>query len=215
MKKNFILFIILLSGIFVATSIIKAGATAIDFEDLFEFDSVANHYQALGPTFTNATVLTAGSSLNEFEFPPYSGVNVIYDDSAPIQIDFSTPVSEIGAYLTYMIPVTINAYDASSNLVGSYTSSFSSNMALSGDSGSSPNEYFTIAYAGGISSVAIVGDSFGGSFVLDDINFETASVTPVPEPNTIIMLLTGLMGIAIIIGGTRKKFLKRGEPTPQ
>ncbi len=42
----------------------------IDFECTFDFEPVTTQYQHLGITFSNAIVLTAGFSLNEFNFPP-------------------------------------------------------------------------------------------------------------------------------------------------
>ena len=48
------------------------GAT-LDFESLSDGDAVTNQFIGEGVTFSNASILTAGVSLNEFEFPPKSG----------------------------------------------------------------------------------------------------------------------------------------------
>jgi hypothetical protein len=147
-------------------------------------------------------VLTSGSSLNEFEFPPHSGINVVSDVDGPISMDFSSnPVLDFAAYFTYMLPVTIEAYDAGNNLVDSVTSAFFANMALSGDNESSPNELLQVSFASGISSLVITGNPiFGGSFVMDDASY----TAPVPEPSTISLLLVG--GIALFLG--RKKLIR-------
>ena len=55
-----------------------ADPIKIDFESLTELDSVSTQF--LGLTFSNAAVLTAGSSLNEIELPPHSGLNAVFDD---------------------------------------------------------------------------------------------------------------------------------------
>ncbi len=48
-----------------------AAGAVVDFEGLNDLDPVSAQYAGL--TFTNATALTAGMSLNEFEFPPQLG----------------------------------------------------------------------------------------------------------------------------------------------
>src|SRR5438445_3289421 len=48
--------------------------TLTDFEGLVDGTSVGSLIPGL--VFTNATVLTAGISLNDFDFPPHSGKNV-------------------------------------------------------------------------------------------------------------------------------------------
>ena len=83
------------------------------------------------------------------------------------------------------------------NQVDSAVSAFSSNDALFGDVGSSPNEFLQVSSAGGVSSVMITGDPDGGSFAMDDISFTSA----IPEPNSIFLLLSG----AALSFGLRRK----------
>jgi hypothetical protein len=168
----------------------ETQAFTIDFEGLVDLTPVTNQYSSLGVDFLGATVLTAGVSLNEFEFPPYSGSNVVYDESGPITVNFSIPMLDVGGYFTYLYPVTITAYDISNSIVDTITSSYFSNTALSGDPGSSPNEFLQVAYAGGISWVEMAGDPIGGSFTMDDFGG-----TPVPEPATLLLLGSGLAGL--------------------
>jgi hypothetical protein len=138
----------------------------IDFETFPDgtpiLDSTPITTQFPGLTFTNATVITAGISLNEFEFPPHSGTNVVFDDGGPISLSFATPVSSFGGYFTYLEPLTLVGFDTTSTQVASATSAFSSNAALFGDPGSSPNEFLSVAFTGGISSVTITADPLGG-----------------------------------------------------
>lgn len=179
----------------------RARAAILDFEDLSSGDLLTTQYPGL--IFSNGVALTAGVSVNEFEFPPRSGVNVISDDGGPISITFASPVLSFGGYFTYLVPLTLTAFDAGSNEVSQTVSLFNNNLAClggppcSGDVGSIPNELLQVAFAGGISSVVIRGDPAGGSFTLDDA---TIDVTAVPEPSTSLLFLIG----AAVAIATRK-----------
>lgn len=179
----FLLILLLIPGI--------AQAISIDFESLSDFESVTTQFAGL--TFTHTLALTAGVSLNELEFPPTSGINIVSDDNGPIIIDFSTPQSTISGFFTYTALLTLTAFDLTNTIVAMKTSSFASNLALSGDLGSSPNEFLSVTFFNGISRVVIAGDPAGGSFALDDL-----TVTSVPEPSTLIYLVSGF---AILFGG--------------
>jgi hypothetical protein len=156
---------------------LKADIITIDFEGFPDGTSLSTQYPGL--TFSNTTIITAGISLNEFEFPPYSGTNAALDDGGPIFIAFASPILSFGGYFTYAEPLTLAALDSTSTQVASATSAFSNNEALS---------------AGGVSSVTITGDPGGGSFVMDDVTYTTPEAT-VPEPGSIFLLLTGTAGL--------------------
>lgn len=172
---------------------LTAGIINVDFDTLTDGDSVTSQFA--GMVFTNTSVLTAGVSLNELEFPPKSGSNVGFDASGPVTINFTAPVLNFKAYFTYLQPLFVRAFNASNNVVGSVSSLYSSNLALSGDVGSVPNELLEMSYAGGIKSISISGDPGGSSFVLDDISVETLSISTVPEPAHMAVLLIGLIGL--------------------
>src|SRR5580658_4009339 len=99
------------------------SATTITFEGFPDSTILTTQYPGL--MFSNTIILTAGISLNEFEFPPDSGVNVASDFGGPISISFATPISSFGAYFTYTQPVTIVGFDAFNNPVVFASSQFS------------------------------------------------------------------------------------------
>jgi PEP-CTERM motif-containing protein len=180
-----------------------ADIIGIDFDAFTEFDALGA--QVPGLTFSNATVLTAGSSLNELEFPPHSGSNVIFDDGGIMSIAFDAPIISFGGYFTYLGPLTLTAYDAAHNVLGQVGSLFNSNLALSGDAGSAANEFIQFTSALGIASVTIAGDSFGGSFVMDDLTFDDGRTSEsVPEPST-----AALFGLALAVAGVRRQWRSR------
>jgi PEP-CTERM motif len=145
---------------------------------------------------SHTQVLTAGITLNEFEFPHHSGVNVVVDDGGPLTIAFATLQDTGSGFFTYATPLTLTAFDAFNNILASTTASFQANLALSGDLGSTPNELLSVASASGIARVTIAGDVAGSSFTLDDLSFTpVTSPAPVPEPATLLLLLSGLAGL--------------------
>ena len=169
-----------------------ARAATIDFESLPDSTILTNQYSGL--TFSNAIILTAGISLNEFEFPPHSGTNVVADNNGPMNVAFSSPVSSFSGYFTYSEPLTLQAFNAASVQIASATSLFSANYVSSGNP---PSEFLQVVSASGISSVTIMGDPAGGSFVMDDIAY-TSAATGVPEPGTFsLFLIFGLGTLAL------------------
>ncbi len=146
---------------------LRAQSSLLDFESLANGSIVTNQFAGL--VFSSATIARAGISLDELEFPPHSGVNVAFDSSGPVAITFSPPVAQFSGYFNYRVPVTIQAFDASNNALATSTSKFSSNLAVSGVTGSSPNEFLRVSGAN-IARVTITGDPNGTSFSLDDVS---------------------------------------------
>jgi len=172
-------------------------ALTIDFESISDSGSVGNTYAGLGVTFSGATVATSGISLNESELPPRSGSNVAFDDGGPISGDFTTPVSFISAYLTYLTPVTLSVYDSNGDLLGSVTTAFSENVVSSGNA---PNELLKIELATGIKSFSFAGSASGGSFALDDLSFSSVA-TSVPDSGMPLSLLViSILGLRLVSG---------------
>jgi hypothetical protein len=184
-----------------------ADIMTIDFEGVVDLTPITNQYAGL--VFSNATVISAGVSLNEFEFPPHSGINVAFDDGGMMSISFLTPVLNFSAFFTYTQPLTLTANDALNNVVASVSSQFANNLALSGDAGSSANELLSLNFAGGISEITIAGGPGGGSFTVDDITVETSDTTStVPEVSSLTLLAT----VATLLPLIRKISFKGRRP---
>lgn len=166
-------------------------AATIDFEGLEDSISLTNQYASNDIIFSNATVLSSGISLNEFEFPPHSGANVAVDDNAPILLQLNKPFTDLRGYFTYSAPITITAYDETDSLLASINSAFSSNLAFSGDVGSAPNEFMQLNSAVPFVKVLIIGSPTGSSFALDDLS----GTAVVPLPASIYLFTSALTGL--------------------
>ena len=169
-----------------------AKADVITFEGLADLEDVTDQFSNL--LFMNATILTAGVSLVEDEFPPFSGSNVVFDNSGPMSINFLVPVTSVGGHFTYLTRITFTAFDASNNVLGSITSAFNNNQRLSGDLGSQPNELLSFSFVSGISRITITGDLGGASFTLDDLTVEA-----IPEPASLYLLVGGGLTLMTIL----------------
>jgi len=170
-----------------------ASALVLNFDTLADLEAVTQQYAGAGVSFQNATALTAGFSLNEGEFPPRSGQNVLFDDGGGMTIMFSPGVFDVGGYFTYVVPLTLHAYDGGGALLGSLASAFQSNLAVSGDPGSSPNEFLELATTRQIARLTISGDPGGSSFVLDDLTISRA----LPEPSSLALIALGMFGLLV------------------
>lgn len=179
-----------------ATVSALAAPVTLNFENLSDGIKVTNQFTGL--SFTNATAITSGVTLNELEFPPKSGNNVIFNDGGAITITFSLPVSSFEGYFTYDSRITIAAFDKNGNQIASLSSQFLNNLALSGITGSSPNELLGLSSLAGIAKIVI---SSNGSFVLDDFKFN-ALTADVPEPTTLALMIGGG---AVLYGAKRRK----------
>jgi hypothetical protein len=186
-------------------SSVLAGPILIDFETLADQEAVTNQFVSDGVLFTGAMAFQSGAvggSLNEVDFPPFSGFTVISDDQGPMRLDFATGAVSFSARFTYVTPLTITAF-AGSSAIGSVSSLFAAN---DGSSGNPQNELIELIVAAGMTHLVIEGSALGGSFVLDDLSVQTSDTpTPVPEPATVSLVLLG----AAAVGA--RKYRRRGR----
>jgi len=180
------------------------AVTLLTFEGFPDSTVLTNQYP--GETFGNAIILTAGITLNEFEFPPHSGVNVASDNGGPMTISFTSPIQSFSGYFTYSEPLTVRAFNAANTQVAAATSQFSDNEALSGIAGSNPNELIQVTSAGGIASITIAGDPAGESFALDDATITGLAGPPATSlPPTLPLVSIGLVLVGIWVFVARRK----------
>jgi hypothetical protein len=177
------------------------ASTVFNFDDITvsgvtEVD-LTNQYA--GMTFTGARVLNSPGQLNDVNFPPFTGPNVIANDADGfggfITITFDAPVTSVGAYATTFDPLTVRAYDGAT-LLGSATLAVP-NYANGGVG--QPNQFLSLDFAQ-ITSVQYYDGNFG-SFTLDNLTIDGGAFTGVPgvpEPATWAMLLLGFG----VMGGT-------------
>ncbi|KQW91584.1 hypothetical protein ASC94_17555 [Massilia sp. Root418] len=169
----------------------SAATLTYGFDTFGDGTSLSTQYAGL--TFSHASVLKAGISLNELAFPPRSGDGVLFDDGGPIEIGLGALAHSVSVYVTYLEGLTLSAYDSNNNLLSSATAAYLVNVADgSGDPGSSPNELLTVSSADGlIARIVVASSAGGGSLTLDDLTIAGAAAA-VPEPGTLPLLLAGL-----------------------
>jgi hypothetical protein len=170
---------------FIVGAVSAQDATTITFDNLPDGAKVTNQYA--GVVFTNATAITAGLTLNEFEFPPKSGATVLYNEGGAMTLVFTPPIYGVAGSFTYNSPLTMTAFDASGTQLGSVTSRFASNLALSGAAGSNPKEVLAFPAVLGIAKIVLTAAG-NGMFVLDDLLLTTTVPTAFeadvsPRPN--------------------------------
>jgi hypothetical protein len=166
----------------------RGDTYVLDFESFSDSTPLTNQYSSLGLTFSNATVISAGISLNEFDFPPYSGTNVAFDEGGPINLSLEFPATFVGAYFTYLQPLTIDAFNSGGQLVASAISIYSANDVSSGNP---PNEFLSVS-ASDIADVTFTASPIGGSFTMDDLSLT------IPEPSPLLLVGTGITALTML-----------------
>jgi hypothetical protein len=185
------------TGLLLLFCVQTSSAGLVTFEGLADGVSVTNQFASLGLAFENATVLSAGLSLNELEFPPRSGGNVVGDDGGRVSISFATPVNDVSAFFTYAEPLSLSFFDSGGAQLGQVTSAFSSNFLSTGNP---VNERLGFSSLAGIRTMTVRGALIGGSFVMDDLSFVV-----IPEPGTAVF------GLACALAAGSRCFGRRGS----
>lgn len=163
-------------GLALAAAVANAAAAPVllDFESLPDGPLGGSEFVAQGvATVQGALALSAGFSLNEFDFPPHSG-GMALGNAAPagaVELLFSEPIGELSAWFTYSAPLSISSYAADGTLMGTVLSLFGSNV------GASERIDF------GFMNVARVVIASAGDYILDDLQFSGVT-SGVPEPSS-------------------------------
>jgi opacity protein-like surface antigen len=158
-------------------------------------DSEVLTTQIAGWTFSNAQVLTVGLSLNELDFPPASGTNLLFENGQGMRIDFAAPVFSVAGFFTYLDGLSFQAFDAADNLI-------SAQGRTSMNTGTA--DFISLSNAGGLISYVVINGALGGfSFVLDDLTVDFG--TSVPEPQTLALVASMLAAGAMPGGWLRRR----------
>jgi hypothetical protein len=192
MKKH-LKMLLSLAGLLAFSSLAHALPTTytIDFEQYSEFTQITNQYSADYVTFQNALQLVA-PGYDNFDYPPTSGSGVITNDpNDPIELDFSGTVEGVTGYYADPYGVIVTAYNSS----GGILDIFDGAGVVGSDLEFQVTSDSAIAYI-------TIGDVNGSpdSETVDDISY-----TVTPEPESFLLLGTGLLGLA---GMMRRKLAR-------
>jgi len=162
------------------TASAQASTTVITFDDLGDYVAVTNQYAAENVLFGGDTTTLQYPDYNYGGYPYVSYPNVVFSPSdgyielMPVSGTFSS----VGAYASDYYGLTLTAYDASDNPIGSATIGNSYGYST----------WISVS-APGIASVQFTGTP--GYFTLDNVTVTGG----VPEASTWAMMLAGFAGL--------------------
>jgi hypothetical protein len=164
-----------------APSATASTLVILDFEDFPgpARSEIGDYYAEQGVSFSGASILREGEGLNHTDFPPHSGIAVVYDwppeFDGRITATFTRPVATVGARVTGNRIVTLECFDVDGNLLGTDALP-AANFATAG-TGVEPNYPLEVS-ASRIGTCAF--QDGGNTFTLDDFAF---SRTPPQGPD--------------------------------
>jgi hypothetical protein len=100
---------------------------------------------------------------------------------------FSSPVTQVSAFFTYAMPLTLTAWDALDVFPRQHPVGVLDQCGAFGRSGLFAQRIPATRVRLGDLEAHVSGDAGGGSFVLDDLSF-TPTALPVPEPATAALM---------------------------
>jgi hypothetical protein len=163
-----------------------SSAALIDFESLADLESVTNQFSSDGVVFANAVTLTAGVSLNEFDFPPSSGTKVISGlGPGPISAALTLGASQVNLQMTTSQISRVRFFDSLSAFLGE--------ILVAPNLGSHTLVSFVSSTP--IASLSIDDPVTGNAFLLTVDDFELVP-SAVPEPSMAALLASGLLAAA-------------------
>lgn len=152
-------------------------AIPIGFEGYM--DSYALTDEIAGVSFSGGTVLTAGVGLNEIDYPPTSGLNVLAALSGSLTVKSNVPISFVAANFTFADTLTFTGFDIDMNTLFSLQTPSTSNLGFS----------YQFDYTQPTLSSFVVTTQDGTPFTMDDLTLTGA--TAVPEPGTLALVILG------------------------
>lgn len=168
---------------------LQFGATAsagfVDFEIFSDSDMPTTEIPGL--VFTNATVLAAGASLNEIDFPPHSGTNVVAALDS-LTVSFDMPINLVGGFFSYAdaAGVNLSLYDINNMLLADAFFA-----APPGLSNIVSNQFVSLGASNIHTMVVSLNSSIlDNPFTLDDLTY-----TYISEPATVLLISLGLIAI--------------------
>jgi len=142
----------------------------------------------LGVIFTGAQVLACGSSLNCPEFPPSSGLNVIFDRpgsdtpgliTAKFVAEDTGIVTKVSARITGNTNITMTAYSGDGLVLG--TTETGGPNYVSANLGIPPNKLLSLV-SDGESIASVTFSDSGNTFTVDDFSFSSTASTVILDP---------------------------------
>ncbi|MDQ3685917.1 MAG: PEP-CTERM sorting domain-containing protein [Acidobacteriota bacterium] len=179
--------------------------TVITFDSIPHDEEITTQFSSQGVTFSGGLFSRTDFNRNFF-VSPGAAVAGNFSNNAlfnSVTVDFSSGVTRVG------FNVVTNPQDdirvTSFRLVNGFYNQIGSFVFIT--DGTLPDEFVGFEDTGG-SIDRIVIDAFGtdnDAFAINDLRFEGAdALTPVPEPATMLLLGSGLVGVAARVRNRRK-----------